>query len=397
MNIVPFHMSINGNELNGLTLFVTTPDDELSLPIFINEDITALGARLLQPGHIEYMDDGSLLGRDLGDILYPEPVRELLTRSARQAQQRDDRLQIQIQIAVPELAALPWEWAVIEGTRQWAPAINEDYAVVRVSSVTEPAPPILVDGALQVLLCVPPNHTAQFSSIHTLLHSEIANQRIAIQIVEVKDIHDIDQALSSQMFHVVHLVGEVILSRDEILNIHFAEPINVFDLNDVLKQFPDIGLICVTAMHNGDPQIRAMPQIFAALLMSETINAAITFSGICDAEAIVRFGATCYNAIIDDLPIDLAVVRGRRALVGGRYRDDWGLPQLRIVPTTEHLFVFEAPSDPWRWVRSVVAVLGIAVALLTAILIGRMLTAQPLIPQLPPAPITTPATPTVQP
>jgi hypothetical protein len=199
------------------------------------------------------------------------------------------------------------------------------------------------------------------------------------------------------MFHVVHLVAEVILSRDEILNIHFAEPINVFDLSDVFKQFPDIGLICVTAMDNSEPQIRAMPQIFAALLMSETINAAITFSGICDAEAIVRFGATCYNAIIDDLPIDLAVVRGRRALVGGRSREHWGLPQLRIVPTTERLFIFEAPIDPWRWVRSVIAVFGIAVALLAAILLGRMLTSQPLIPQLPPATITMPATPTGQP
>jgi len=397
MNIVPFHMSINGNELSGLTLFVTTPDEELSLPIFIDEEIIQLGARLLQPGHAEYLEDNSLLGRDLGDILYPEPVRELLTRSARQAQQRDDRLQIQIQIAVPELAALPWEWAIIEGTRQWAPAINEDYAVVRVSSVAEPAPPILVDGALQVLLCVPTNYTTQFSAIHTLLHSEIASQRIAIQIAEIKDIHDIEHALSSQMFHVVHLVGEVILSRDEILNIHFAEPINVFELNDILKQFPDIGLICVTAMHNGDPQIRAMPQIFAALLMSETINAAITFSGICDADAIVRFGATCYNAIIDDLPIDLAVVRGRRALVGGRYRDDWGLPQLRIVPTTEQLFIFEAPRDPWRWVRSVITVLGIAVALLAAILLGRLLTNQPLVPQWSPTTITVPTPSSIQP
>jgi hypothetical protein len=61
------------------------------------------------------------------------------------------------------------------------------------------------------------------------------------------------------------------------------------------------------------------------------------------------------------------------------------------------LFIFEAPIDPWRWVRSVIAVFGIAVALLAAILLGRMLTSQPLMPQLPPATITMPATPTGQP
>ena len=65
-------------------------------------------------------------------------------------------------------------------------------------------------------------------------------------------------------------------------------------------------------------------------------------------------------------------------------QDNWGLPQLRIVPSTEQLFVFDAPLDPWRWARSVVAVIGIAAALLGAIMLGRFLTAQPVMPNTPP-------------
>jgi hypothetical protein len=385
MNIVPFHMSIGGNAVSGLTLYVSTPDAELAIPILIDDEIVQAGARLLLPEHVEYMADVSVVSRELGAIIYPDIVRDLLTRSAREAQAQDDRLQIQIQIAVPELAALPWEWAVVDGARTWAPAINEDYSVVRVSSVAEPAPPILVDGALQVLLCVPPKHSSHYRSIYTLLSKEIASQRIAVTIIEVQDIHDIEQALSRQIVHIVHLVGDVRLSHEHTVNIHFGEPIDVFELNDVLMQFPNIGLISVTAQSDDDPEIRAMPQIFAALLMSETINAAITFSGVCSADAIIRFAATCYNALIDDLPVDLAVVRGRRALVSGRAQDHWGLPQLRIVPSTEQLFVFDTRLDPWRWVRSVVAVIGIAAALLGAIMLGRFLTAQPVMPDTPPA------------
>ena len=384
MNIVPFHMSIGGNAISGLTLYVSTPDEELAVPIVIDDEIVQTGARLLLPEHVEYMADVGVVSRELGAIIYPDIVRDLLVRSAREAQAQDDRLQIQIQIAVPELAALPWEWAVIDGARTWAPAINEDYSVVRVSSVAEPAPPILVDGALQVLLCVPPQHSSHYRTIYTLLSKEIASQRIAVNIIEVQDIHDIEQALSRQIVHIVHLVGNVRLSPEHTVNIHFGEPIDVFELNDVFMQYPNIGLISVTAHSDDDPEIRAMPQIFAALLMSETINAAITFSGVCSADAIVRFAATCYNAIIDDLPVDLAVVRGRRALVGGRAQDNWGLPQLRIVPSTEQLFVFDAPLDPWRWARSVVAVIGIAAALLGAIMLGRFLTAQPVMPNTPP-------------
>lgn len=374
MQIIPFHISIGADEHDGFVLYVFTTSRNVAIPIDIPDELIQCGVRLLQPLHVETLGDATDLGRALGAILFPEAVRDMLIAQARSAQNEHARIQIQIQIAVPELAALPWEWAVIDGTRQWAPAINDDYAVVRVSSINEPAPPILVDGALQVLMLVEPDRTAQFNGIHSLLTNEIATGRIAIRIVEVHSIADIEQALAQHVYHVVHMVGDVFLDAEHLIRIRFADAIDVFSLADVFVQFPDIGLVCITGSAGGDPQIRAMPQIFAALLMSKTINAAITFSGISRPDTIVRFAATCYNALIDDVPLDLAVTRGRRVLTSGRRDIHWGLAQLRIVPGTEHLFVFEAPADPWSWVRSLLAVIGIAVAVVAAILLGRLLT-----------------------
>jgi hypothetical protein len=271
------------------------------------------------------------------------------------------------------LAALPWEWAVIEGTRSWAPSVNEDYGVVRLSSVTEPAPPIGVDGPLQVLMCVPPNQKSEYSAIHTLLQNEIAEQRIQITVVEIHGLADLNNTLSRDVYHVVHLVGDVTLNHEQYMNITFGTEIDVFELQEVLSTYSDIGLVCVTCGGLEEPQIRAIPQIFAALLLSRTINAAITFSGVSSPDIIVRFAATCYNAIIDDIPLDLAVTRGRRALTSGRRDTSWGLPQLRIVPGTDRLFLFEPPRDPWRWIWSVTAVVGIAAAIIGAILLGRFL------------------------
>ena len=384
MQITPFHISIGADEQGGFVLYVFTTSQNIAIPIDIPEYLIQSGVRLLQPTHIELLGDATELGRELGAVIFPEVVRDMLIAQARTAQNNNGRLQIQIQIADPELAALPWEWAVIDGTRQWAPAINDDYAVVRLSSINAPAPPILVDGPLRVLMLVPPDQTPQFSMIHTMLQSEISARRISVYIVEVQTLADIEKALSQKIYHVVHFVGDVFLNADHLIRIAFGSEIDVFELNDLLTQFPDIGLICVTMAASGEPQIRAMPQIFAALLMSKTINAAITFSGISRPDTIIRFAATCYNAIIEDIPLDLAVTRGRRALTSGRRDVNWGLAQLRIVPGTERLFVFDIPNDPWSWVRATLAVVGIAAAIIGAILLGRLLSGHSiLMPHLP--------------
>ncbi len=373
MHVVPFHISIGSEDNVTFALYISTPTKTFATPVTIPDEIIQLGIRLLQPHNIEPLGDAGALGRTLGGILFPAVVRDLLISSAREANTENGRIQIQLQIAVPELAALPWEWAVIEGTRSWAPSVNEDYGVVRLSSVTEPAPPIGVDGPLQVLMCVPPNQKSEYSAIHTLLQNEIAEQRIQITVVEIHGLADLNNTLSRDVYHVVHLVGDVTLNHEQYMNITFGTEIDVFELQEVLSTYSDIGLVCVTCGGLEEPQIRAIPQIFAALLLSRTINAAITFSGVSSPDIIVRFAATCYNAIIDDIPLDLAVTRGRRALTSGRRDTSWGLPQLRIVPGTDRLFLFEPPRDPWRWIWSVTAVVGIAAAIIGAILLGRFL------------------------
>ncbi|MCX6015873.1 MAG: hypothetical protein NT020_09865 [Chloroflexales bacterium] len=393
MQITPFHISIGANEQGDFVLYVFTASQNIAIPIDIPEYLVQKGGRLLQPTHTELLGDPGELGHELGAVIFPEVVRDMLIAHARTAQNSNGRLQIQIQIAVPELAALPWEWAMVPGTREWAPAINDDYAIVRLSSINEPAPPILVDGPLCILLLVHSEQTSQFSLIHTMLQSEINAKRISVNIVEVHSIVDIEHALSQKIYHVVHFVGDVLLNADNLIRIVFGSEIDVFELTDLLAQFPDIGLISVTMAGSGEPQILAMPQIFAALLMSKTINAAITFSGVSRPDTIVRFAATCYNAIIEDIPLDLAVTRGRRALTSGRRDVNWGLAQLRIVPGTERLFVFDVPHNSWSWVRATLAVIGIAVAISGALLLGRMLNnnsfAIPLRPSFP-IPMSTP-------
>ena len=385
MHVVPFHISIGSEDNVSFALYVSTPTKTFATPISIPDDIIQLGIRLLQPNHNEPLGDASVLGRTLGSILFPAVVRDLLISSAREAHNEQGRIQIQLQIAVPELAALPWEWAVIEGTRSWSPSVNEDYGVVRLSSVTEPAPPIAVDGPLHVLICVPPQQKSEYSAIHTLLQSEIAEQRIHIHIAEIHGLAELNAVLNRDIYHVVHLIGDVSLNHEQYMHITFGTEIDVFELQEVLSEYNDIGLVCVTCSGLDAPQIRAIPQIFAALLLSRTINAAITFSGISTPDIIVRFAATCYNAIIDDIPLDLAVTRGRRALTSGRRDTSWGLPQLRIVPGTERLFLFEPPRDLWRWIWSITAVIGIAAAIIGAILLGRILVDSPPPIETPPA------------
>ena len=373
MHVMPLHLSIGIDEHNAFVLYAFCEPQNLVLPIQIPERLLDIGTRLLGSPTPVYYDDPHELGRELGAVLYPTEVQELMERAAASALRSKRRVQIQLQIAVPELAALPWEWATIATSQPWAPARSDDFPVVRHSAVVSPAPTIVFEGPLRLLVCVGEADSDALRLLHSLLSVEIAQQRISIDVVVVSTSTDIDVALRRNPPHIIHFVAAVTLDADQVVTMHYDTTIDIDELQDLLQHYPSIGMVVITPVGPQSAQLLAFPQICAALLLNRTLVTAIAFGGMCRADVITRYAATCYNAILDGTPIDLAVTRARRVLGNNDIDPLWGYPQQRMVAGAEHLFARTPVSARSELLRSAGLVMLVVCLLATVTILGRFL------------------------
>ena len=380
MQILPFQLSIALDEHGAFVFYAFSDESNLVMPIDIPDRLRDIGTRLLESPLPVFYDDPHELGRELGQILYPPEVQDMLSDATQNALRTKRRVQIQLQIAVPELAALPWEWASIAHPQPWAPARTDDFPVVRHSAVAKPAQPIVIDGPLRVLICVTDADADALRVISSLLAIEVAQQRIFVDVVVVTTITDIEVALQRTPVHILHCVAPVQVDHDQVLTMRFEEAIDIDDFRDLLTPYPTIGMVVITPVGPQSAQIMAYPQIYAALLLNNTLMAAIAFGGVCRADVVTRFAATCYNAIIDGMPIDLAVSHARRTLGNIDVDPLWGYPQLRLITGGEAVFSIAPPHHRVEWIRSAGIIVVLVIALVVVTLLGRYLRGDALPP-----------------
>ena len=374
MQIRPFQLSLGVDDEQQYVLYIYTDVHNLVLPIDVPERIFSIGARLLEADGPVFYDDPHELGRELGAILYPAAVQQQLAAAAERALRTKDRIQIHIQIAVPELAALPWEWAIIPTPQPWAPARSDDYPVVRLSAAALGTPPaIAVDGPLRILVCVNDADVDTVQTIHALLADEIRQQRIAVDICSVSSAIDLELALQQQQYHVVHCMTAVALDSERALVLRYDHDIDSDEFRALLAPYPCIGMLAITPVGQPTAEILAYPQIFAALMLGSTLPVALSCSGVLTASAATRFAATFYNAVSSGTAIDSALSHARRSLSHFDVDTIRGYPQLRMIPGSAQVFAFPPAPDRRDWLRAVGTLLLVIVALITVVVAGRWL------------------------
>ncbi len=378
MRVMPLQLSIGTDEHDAYVLYVFCAFKNLVMPIDVPDRLLDMGTRLLESPQPVFYDDPHELGRELGAVLYPPEVQDILSEAANHGLRTKQRVQIQLQIAVPALAALPWEWATIQTPQPWAPARTDEFPVVRHSAVTSPQRAIVVDGPLRLMVCVSDADVDALQLLTSLLSVEIAQQRITIDIVVVSHSTDIEVALRRNPVHIIHFVATVTLDPEQVLTMHYDDAIDIDELQDILAPYPTIGMVVITPTGPQSAQLLAFPQIYAALLLNTTLVTAIAFGGFCRAEVITRYAATCYNAILDGRPIDLAVSHARRVLGNIDIDPLWGYPQLRMVPGSEQVFVLTTTQTKADWIRSAGLVISVVFLLMIVTLVGRFLGGQSL-------------------
>lgn len=333
---------------------------ELVLP-----PVLAPVAERLAHGGAQPLPDPGALGRALGRALFSPPLRDMLLGSARQAARDGMRVQLQFQIAPPELAALPWEWLSVGGERPWVPALRGEYALARVSRSLPPVPPLRVAGPLQVLALAAPGEALQLAALQEALAEPVRAGAIELRMVGDATPAALERALAARPVHVLHCAATIARTERGAPRLLLRRGLDLFDLAGLLADAAKLRLVTLAGPQGDALALQAALPAVAAALLTPHLPAAIAFGGALPARLSARFAATCYAALAAGQPVDLAVTAGRCALAEFGDGRGWGMPQLRMAPGSAQLFTFgkawSVPASRW-WRGAAIGGAGAVVA-----------------------------------
>jgi peptidoglycan/xylan/chitin deacetylase (PgdA/CDA1 family) len=340
--VIPFHIAIGPRGSDGVyTVRATMREAETTTELELPEALQALAARLLQPGVRLPLGDAPALGQALGRALFAPPLRDMLLRSARGAAQSGARLQVQLQIAAPELALLPLEWITLGAAPSWSPALRDDYALVRVGRAVPPPPAVGIAGGLRVLAIASAGEELQLEALHAALVPAIHNGQVELRLLRDATSQALEIALRSDTPHILHCAAPIGFAANGAPHLLLGRGLAALDLAALVAEAREVRLVTLVGTQGDAAALSAAPPLMAALLVGEALPAAIAFGGSLPAPMTARFAAACYARLAEGVPVDLAVTRGRSALAEYTTGRGWGFPQLRLLPGAEQIF---APS-----------------------------------------------------
>lgn len=368
--VLPLHITIGPRLTSGAYAVRATADQaevwtELALP----QPLPAFVDRLLCAATTLPLREPLVVGRALGRALFEPPLRDLLLRSARAALRADRRLQIQLQIGAPELAALPWEWLTIGAEKTWSPGLRADYALVRVSRPARPIAPAAIAGPLRILAIAAAGEELQLEALEAALRSAVHAGRIDLQLLYDVTPDTLETALASGTAHILHCAAEINVTARGNPRLLIGRGLGAFDLAELLAETPRLRLVTLTGPQgDGNSAAPAVP-LLATTLLSSDLPATIAFGAPLPALLAARFAAVCYARLAAGAPVDLAVTAGRCALATRAEGRCWGSPQLRMLSGSERLFAISRARGQLSYRPALLPAL--AALLIALLIVGR--------------------------
>jgi len=295
----------------------------------------------------------AVAGSELGELLLPPPLRQLLIETAREAIDHKARMQLRLEIEAPELVVLPWEWlSLSRGDQHWQPAIRDDYTLVRVSARSpRPLPPRRVAGPLRLLIAVARGYEAVADALGEALVELVRSGRFIVDRLREATADEIVAELAAEPRHILYLIGEFEQPPRQSARMRLGRAVTAGELAELLVGIEDLRLLTVA----GSPF--SVCTSFASGLHEHDGRAVVVLPEL-GAAAQARWSVACYQALASGEPVDLAVTLGRAALAGAQ--EAWGAPQLYLAPGGEQLFrlgeppVAPAPPEAVRTIRTTI-------------------------------------------
>ena len=281
------------------------------------------------------------LGGPLFESVFPEDIMLTWSRSIDAAQAAGHGLRLRLRLGdAPTLAGLPWELLYDRRSNCFI-AQSEKTPVVRYLDVRQPPRPLVVDGALRILMIISSptdlpelDVEAEWSKVHDALGPKIGQGLVVLDRLPAPTIPDLGTWLRQHDVHVLHFVGHGEYDERQQDGVLFfsdrygrSTPVTPSMLGPHVRDHDPLRLVLLNACQSARVDTIDPFSGMAQRLVQQDATAVVAMQFPISDGAAVTFTGEFYGSLSDGLPIDQAVTSARKALLCG-YQAEWATPVL---------------------------------------------------------------------
>jgi CHAT domain/WD domain, G-beta repeat len=298
-------------------------------------------------------------GRELFEFVFPSELRANLIAARQGAAAGGERLVVRLRVGPPELAALPWEF-LYDPTRDDYLALSTP--LVRYVEVFEPVRVLSVEPPLRILAMIARPEGLDVLDVEheqrrltEALSVLEGSGRVQLSWVGGQTWWDLQAALDQDSWHIFHFIGHggfdhqtgegVLALSGEDGGVH---RLAATDLALLLTEQRSLRMVVLNSCDSAKASAVDRFSSTAAILMRRGVPAVVAMQYEISDEAAIAFSRGFYTAVAAQHPVELAVMRARRAIRLARQNTlEWATPVLYLRSFTGSLFdLTEIPTTP---------------------------------------------------
>ncbi|HEU4332707.1 MAG TPA: CHAT domain-containing protein, partial [Lapillicoccus sp.] len=281
------------------------------------------------------------LGGPLFETVFSEDIMLAWQRSQDLAREHGDGLRLRLRLTdAPSIAGLPWELLYDRRGNSFI-AQSERTPVVRYLEVPQPPRPLVVDGALRILVVISSptdlpelDVEAEWRRVQDALASKVTEGTVKIDRLPAPTVQALSAWLRKNEVHILHFIGHG--DYDERIQdgvIYFQDrygrstKVSPTVLGPYLRDHDPLRLVLLNACQSARVDSTDPFSGMAQGLVQQDCTAVVAMQFPISDGAATTFTGEFYGALADGFPVDQAATSARKALIA-EYAAEWATPVL---------------------------------------------------------------------
>ncbi len=281
------------------------------------------------------------LGGPLFESVFSEDIMLTWQRSQDYARDHGDGLRLRLRLTdAPSIAGLPWELLYDRRGNSFI-AQSERTPVVRYLEVPQPPRPLMVDGALRILVVISSptdlpelDVEAEWRRVEDALAAKVAQGTVKIDRLPAPTIQALSAWLRQNDVHILHFIGHgdyddriqdgVVYFQDRYGR---STKVSPTVLGPYLRDHDPLRLVLLNACQSARVDSTDPFSGMAQGLVQQDCTAVVAMQFPISDGAATAFTGEFYGALADGFPVDQAATSARKALIA-EYAAEWATPVL---------------------------------------------------------------------
>ena len=281
------------------------------------------------------------LGGPLFESVFSEDIMLTWQRSQDYARDHGDGLRLRLRLTdAPSIAGLPWELLYDRRGNSFI-AQSERTPVVRYLEVPQPPRPLMVDGALRILVVISSptdlpelDVEAEWRRVQDALAAKVAEGTVKIDRLPAPTIQALSAWLRQNDVHILHFIGHgdyddriqdgVVYFQDRYGR---STKVSPTVLGPYLRDHDPLRLVLLNACQSARVDSTDPFSGMAQGLVQQDCTAVVAMQFPISDGAATAFTGEFYGALADGFPVDQAATSARKALIA-EYAAEWATPVL---------------------------------------------------------------------